>query len=225
MESLLSASALGGQTAGGSGSSSKSGYDPEEQKEVFMKMLTAQLENQNPLDPMKNQEMTAQLAQFSSVEQQIQSNEYLKQLAQKDSSGQRMDAVSLLGRQAWMAEPTVTSRVDGQAHRFRFQLDASQSVKVEVTNADGRLVDEHSLGSQSAGTHEAQWDGTTANGLAAPAGEYTIKAYPEGKEDPEALGTQIRATVQEVRFGDNGAELGIAGGRFIPFDRVAAVSA
>lgn len=228
MESLLNASQASspsGATSSGTTGSGGTGYDPEEQRQMFMDMLTAQLENQNPMDPMKNKEMTSQLAQFSGVEQQIRTNDLLEKMTSNEQSGQRLDAVALLGKQAWLNEETVTSSVTGQAHDFRYQLDANRSVEARVTDANGKTVDRLDLGSQSAGTHQAAWDGQTESGQAAPPGSYRIQVVPKGEDNPDPLGTQTRATVQEVRFGDSGPELGVDGGRFIPFDRVAAVGA
>jgi flagellar basal-body rod modification protein FlgD len=225
MDSLLAASQAGTQASAGKTGGSGSDYDPQEQRQIFMKMLTAQLENQNPLNPMKGQEMTAQLAQFSGVEQQIRTNELLTQLTNKDQGSQRLDAVSMLGKSAWLEENQVTSTVDGQSHRFRFNLDSGRNVEAVVSDGRGNVVDRIALGSQAAGTHTAAWDGQTASGQPAPAGQYRIEVYPKGQESPEPIGTQTESSIQEVRFGDQGPELGIAGGRFIPFDRVAAVSA
>lgn len=225
MEDLLNSSQVSGQSGATGGTSSSSEYDADEQRQIFMDMLTAQLENQNPMDPMKNQDMTSQLAQITSVEEQTRTNDLLKQLTQESQGGQKMDAVSLLGKQAWLEEDSVTSSVQGQEHAFRYQLDANQSVEARVTNANGEKVAQLDLGSQSAGTHQATWDGQTESGQAAPPGDYRIQVYPKGEDNPDPLGTQTQATVQEVRFGDSGPELGIDGGRFVPFDRVAAVAA
>ena len=198
--------------------------DVKKQKEIFMKTLVAQLENQDPMNPMDSKAMTQQLAQFSSVEQQMATNNLLKQMVDGNQGGGRMDAVSLLGKQAWVEDQPAVSASAGQGHDFRFGLDGSGPVRAEVKDAGGNVVRNIDLGTQPSGLNQARWDGTTDSGADAPAGEYTIEVYRQDVEDPEAISTRVASEVREVRYGDNGPELGIDGGYFVPFEQVTAVS-
>lgn len=232
-QSLKSAMAQGEAGAGKSGEASgKSStgkgmdFDVDEQRQMFIKMLTAQLKNQSPTDPMKSKEMTGQLAQFSGVEQQMQTNELLKQLVQDRPGSQRMDAVSLVGRQVWYGQDQVRLQESGEAQRFRARLDHSAEVTARIKDDQGNVVRSLDLGSLDAGTREIRWDGRTGDGQPAAAGRYRIEVSTEGQGEAEgrSLATQIPATVNEVRFGQKGVELGVGGDRFIAFDQVASVA-
>jgi|GEM_PF-1486672 len=231
-QSLKSAMAEGGGAGKAGESPKQSGtgkgmdFDVDEQRQMFIKMLTAQLKNQSPTDPMKSKEMTGQLAQFSGVEQQMQTNELLKQLVQDRPGSQRMDAVSLVGRQVWHGEDQVRLQEAGEGQRFRARLDHSAEVTARVKDPQGNLVRSLDFGTQDAGTREFRWDGRTDNGKAASPGRYRIEVSTAGQGEAEgrSLTTQVPATVNEVRFGQKGVELGLGGDRFIPFDQVASVA-
>jgi flagellar basal-body rod modification protein FlgD len=201
-------------------------FDVDEQRQMFIKMLTAQLKNQSPTDPMKSKEMTGQLAQFSGVEQQMQTNELLKQLVQDRPGSQRMDAVSLVGRQVWYGQDQVRLQESGEAQRFRARLDHSAEVTARIKDDQGNVVRSLDLGTVDAGTREFGWDGRTGDGQPAAAGRYRIEVRTEGQGEAEgrSLTTQVPATVNEVRFGQKGVELGVGGDRFIAFDQVASVA-
>jgi flagellar basal-body rod modification protein FlgD len=232
-QSLKSAMAEGQSGAAQSGEApAKSGtgkgmdFDVDEQRQMFIKMLTAQLKNQSPTDPMKSKEMTGQLAQFSGVEQQMQTNELLKQLVQDRPGSQRMDAVSLVGRQVWYGQEQVRLQEAGEAQRFRTRLDHSAEVTAQVKDERGNVVRTLDLGAVDAGTREFRWDGRTGDGQAAAPGTYRIELTTAGQGEAEgrSLPTQVPATVNEVRFGQKGVELGLGGDRFIAFDQVASVA-
>ena len=232
-QSLKSAMAQGEAAAGKSGgapASSGTGkgmdFDVDEQRQMFIKMLTAQLKNQSPTDPMKSKEMTGQLAQFSGVEQQMQTNELLKQLVQDRPGSQRMDAVSLVGRQVWYGQDQVRLQEAGEAQRFRARLDHSAEVTARVKDDQGNVVRSLDLGTVDAGTREFRWDGRSGSGEAVASGSYRIEVTTEGQGEAEgrSLTTQVPATVNEVRFGQKGVELGGGGDRFIAFDQVASVA-
>jgi len=211
----------GANTASGSGK----GYNPQEEKQVFMKMLVAQMRNQSPSNPMDANKMTEQLAQLNSVEQQIKGNDFLEQLVNQRQGQQQMQAASLLGRQAWVDGSTLRMASSGEGGSYRFNLKESQDVAVQITDQYGRKVHEERLGTLDAGSHEFSWDGTLPDGQAAPAGDYQVRVAPTGEERGDAVTTQVQRTIQEVRFGDSGTEVGIGNGNFLPFDKISAVSA
>ncbi|MFA9461505.1 flagellar hook assembly protein FlgD [Thiohalorhabdus methylotrophus] len=204
-------------------SSSGSGYDPEEQRQLFLKMLVTQMENQNPLDPMKNKEMLSQMAQFSGVEQQIKTNDLLGKLAGQQQS-RNMDAVGLLGKTAWVEGQPARSTGEGQSHKFQFSLDSNGSRVAKVKNDAGKVVRTIDLGSLDSGMQQAEWDGKTDDGKPAPPGTYDIQVMRADVKEPKPQPVQIQSTVQEVRYGEDGTQVGIGDGRFVAFDKVAAVT-
>jgi flagellar basal-body rod modification protein FlgD len=211
---------------GATGGGSKVGtgeYDPEKQKQVFMRMMVAQLEHQDPLNPTKGTEFTAQLAQFTGVEQQIRSNEHLDKLAGKREDQQQWNAMSLLGREVVLDRNSLNLGDSPGKQQFRFQVDEPAQVSARVTDSRGNVVKEIDLGKREAGSHQASWDGTNSDGKPVSGGEYTIQAVP-ARGDGAPYQTRVQTTVQEVNMGDKGVQLGIGQGEKVPFDRVQTVS-
>ena len=213
-----------GEAKGGGGkTASGEDYDPQEQKQVFMKMMVAQLEHQDPLNPTKGTEFTTQLAQFNNVEQQIRSNDYLEKMTSKDDQQQRWNAMSLLGRNVVLDRDSLQLDSNPGKQQFQFQVDAPAHVAARVTDSEGNLVKEVDLGKREAGSHRATWDGTNNKGEPVPGGEYTIRAVP-ARGDGNPYQTQVQATVQEVKMGESGVQLGIGRGQSVAFDQVKTVS-
>ena len=142
-------------------------------QDAFLKMFMAQMTNQNPLDPMDNTEFTAQLAQFSSLEQLTAMNEKLDTLSSLQSAFQEVQVASYLGKEilAYGNQMPVTS---GQAGSTYFNLASDAEVRIIVTNEDGQAVQDVELGRMAAGEQEWTWDGQTSYGQTAPDGIYTI---------------------------------------------------
>lgn len=142
-------------------------------QDAFLKMFMAQMTNQNPLDPMDNTEFTAQLAQFSSLEQLTAMNEKMNGLASLQTAFQEVQVASYLGKEilAYGNQMPVT---DGQAGSTYFNLAAPAKVRIIVTNSDGQTVRDEDLGAMGVGEQEWTWDGLTSYGQAAPDGVYKI---------------------------------------------------
>jgi flagellar basal-body rod modification protein FlgD len=144
-------------------------------KEDFLKLLIAQMENQSPLDPMDNTAFVAQLAQFSSVEQQALTNDRLDTIALAQAGVVSGQSVNMVGKTAVYPGNKVElgSRADAP---FRYQVDGSvSSTKVSIKDANGRLVRTLELGAQQPGIHNGLWDGLTNEGAQAPSGSYTFE--------------------------------------------------
>jgi flagellar basal-body rod modification protein FlgD len=139
--------------------------------DTFLSLLTTQLQNQNPLDPLDTNQFTSQLVQFSSVEQQLKSNDFLSTLVQATQNSSNNAAVSYIGK-------TVTSSgVDsdlknGQA-TWSFNLPQAANVTVTIKDANGNQVYTEN-GSLGAGQGQFNWDGTETDGSIAPEGSYSI---------------------------------------------------
>ncbi|MCA1988850.1 MAG: hypothetical protein LDL07_06860 [Desulfarculus sp.] len=142
-------------------------------QEAFLKMFMAQMTNQNPLDPMDNTEFTAQLAQFSSLEQLTAMNEKLDSLASLQTAFQEVQVASYLGKEV-LAKGNQMPVTDGKAGSTYFNLASSAEVRIIVTNEDGQSVRDVKLGTMGAGEQEWTWDGLTSYGQVAPDGVYKI---------------------------------------------------
>lgn len=138
----------------------------------FLQILTAQLQNQSPLEPLDANEFTEQLVQFSSVEQAIKTNDSLESLIALSASNEATSLVGYLGQNI-TAEGAATSLQNGAAIWHLNASDYASETKVTIRNAAGSIIfsDEGSL---EPGETSYVWDGTTNAGGTAPDGLYGI---------------------------------------------------
>jgi flagellar basal-body rod modification protein FlgD len=144
-----------------------------EQQARFLKLLTAQLKNQDPLAPMDNTQMTSQLAQISTVDGIERMNMTLKSLSDGTQSAQSVQAAALLGKGVLV--PGDKMQLKSGAAVAGIELPtAVDSLVVEIRNANGLLVNTVDLGKKDAGVHGFAWDGKTDSGAQAVDGTYSF---------------------------------------------------
>ncbi|HVZ99586.1 MAG TPA: flagellar hook assembly protein FlgD [Caulobacterales bacterium] len=142
---------------------------------TFLTLLTAQLQNQDPLAPMDSTQFTQQLVQFSQVEQQIRTNEELNTLVAQYQAASAGSALSYLGRDAILASPYSTlGNQEGAKANWAYAFDKTPAnVTLSVKDAAGHVV-YSADGELTSGDHLFSWDGKQTNGSQAPAGVYTL---------------------------------------------------
>ncbi len=139
---------------------------------TFITLLTAQLQNQDPLNPTDSNQFVQQLVSFSGVEQQIRASDQLEKLVALQQGAATGTAVSYLGKTVTLDSPT-TALKDGAAE-WNYSLGSAAGVtKITIKNASGTVV-YSANGETAAGPHTFKWDGKTSQGDAAPAGNYTM---------------------------------------------------
>jgi flagellar basal-body rod modification protein FlgD len=203
---------------------SKSGK--EMGKQDFLTLFTAQLQNQNPLDPVKNEAFVAQLAQFSQLEATTNMQTSMDNLV-KSLAGERMlNSASLIGLK--VAIPDSLSRLDaGGSIEGKIDLpDGASGIMVKVYNEQGGLVQELSAGPQSPGTASLTWDGKDALGNAAPAGLYRLKASAVVNGKTSDVSVNTLATVRSVASNstDGSVSLEVEGGKTVLLSTVQRVA-
>lgn len=139
--------------------------------DMFLELLTVQIKNQNPLDPMDVDKFTDQLTQFSSVEQQIATNRNLETMIESMSASNLSSVVNYIGKEV-EANGATTVLKNGQA---QWSATASQDATGTVTikNSAGATIYTEKVALQK-GTSTYQWDGRSLTGGTAPDGQYTI---------------------------------------------------
>ena len=154
---------------------------------MFLKLLTTQMQNQDPLDPMDTSAYTQQLVQFSQVEQSIQQSQSLKDILNTLKTRDLTDAASLIGRSASLDTPVAGLR-DGAPASWHYATDRPAArVIATVSDADGTTVATRTL---DASAGDFVWDGRDANGNRVPAGAYSLTISAT-----DAAGSRIPATV------------------------------
>ena len=194
-------------------------------KDEFLKLMVAQMNNQNPLEPQGNGEFIAQLAQFSTVEGITNLNTSVGSILSGSQSSQALQASTLVGRKVIVDTDKV--KVDTSAD-FKGALNltaSSPNVWVNVYNDAGSQVNRLNLGQQSSGLVNFTWDGTDASGKKLDAGTYRFEAQANVNDTTTAMKTSLPANVDSVTLGQNGGEmtLNLAGVGSIGISKVQAV--
>ena len=173
-------------------------------RDAFLNLLVTQLQNQDPLNPTDSTEFTAQLAQFSSLEQLGNVNDNLLLLQNFQASINNSQAVSLIGKEI-TANGNLINFADGQPTECNFKLDGDASVVVvSIYDHTGEFVKSFESQNLAAGQHTLNWDGTEQNSNPAAPGNYTFEVQAD-----DADGHNIRTTtffngkVNKVIFENN----------------------
>ncbi|WP_162458828.1 flagellar hook assembly protein FlgD [Desulfosarcina ovata] len=143
-------------------------------KDDFLTLLVAQLQNQDPLNPSDSTEFTAQLAQFSSLEQLQNINDALSDFEVYQSTLNNIQSSSFIGKTITASGDTLTVE-DGVANDIAFELEeSSTSVYIQIYDASGTYVGDIDAGAMAAGQQTVSWDATDDNGTAVDDGVYTF---------------------------------------------------
>lgn len=189
---------------------------------TFLTMLTAQIKNQDPLNPIDSSDYAVQLATFSGVEQQVQTNDLLRDMGAGSGLSGLADLAGWVGMEARVQDATVS--FDGAPVDLYFDKPVgAKTSQLVVATAAG--IEVQRLDITGAGV-PVSWDGTALNGDPLASGSYTVQI-----ESTNAAGTitqtpvETYAAVTEVRAGSEGAEVVLADGRVLAADDVTALRA
>ena len=186
-------------SASSTSSATASTNSMDAQQDRFLKLLVAQLNNQDPMNPVDNAQMTSQMAQINTVTGIQQVNETLKSMAAQFTALQVLQGSSMVGHDVLMDGNTLSLK--NGAAQGAFELAAkAESVKVEVMSPGGQVIDTINLGALDAGRHDVTWDASKYSFQGDPV--FKVKATLGGKDI--ASQTLARATVTSV-----GSEAGI----------------
>lgn len=182
-------------------------------KDDFLRLLTTQLSNQDPLKPVDNQAFIAQLAQFASVEQLQKVGSDLETLLLSQTSQTQLSVAGLVGKEVLFRADGVDLAAGGTA-RLDAQLSAPAQVTAVVQDGSGRTVRTLALGARQSGPLAVEWDGLDDAGNAAPAGHYRVVVT--GRDASGAalpVDARTRGVVDGAAFGADGPLLLVGGAR------------
>ena len=208
------------QAAGLTGAPEAERRDQLGQKD-FLKLMTAQLANQDPFKPMESGEFMTQIAQFSSVQGIQDLQKSFGSFADSMVSNQSLQSASLVGRNVLAPADVGVLTEEGLSGAFGLPSSASE-VTVNVYNSAGELVKRLSLGAKDAGLGEYRWDGTTDSGEPALPGVYDIEVEAMIGGETEQVAHFAQAHVDSVVFGRVGEEpqVNLAGLGSLPVSRL-----
>jgi flagellar basal-body rod modification protein FlgD len=187
-------------------------------QDAFLKLLVAQLQNQDPLNPQENYEFVAQLAQFSSLEQSVGINDRLDQLALQNVGLQNSQVVALVGKQATVKGDIVTLSGQGAIVPITFKIDsAANETSAVIRDSAGRSVRTLTTGPRSSGNVTVQWNGLDDNGIPQPAGAYQVTASARNSADaPIPVTQQSSGRIESVSFDRGFPVLHLGSGVAVP---------
>lgn len=186
----------------------------------FMDLMMAQMNNQNPLDPQKNEDFVAQLAQFSSLEEMQNLNTSVDDAMGQFRSTQALQASAMVGQQVLAEGNTANLGPEGEV-KGAVELDSGTSnLNISVYNESGERVRRMDMGQQGSGSVNFTWDGENDNGDLMEPGNYEIRAEAEYDGKAEEITPQLNANVDSVSLENGGVTLNLAGRGSVPLDEV-----
>lgn len=202
-------------TSSSTGTNSLTGSSASDLQSSFLTLLVAQLQNQDPTNPMQNNELTTQLAQISTVSGIEKLNTTLGSVSGQINNSQSLQASNLIGHGVMIPGTTIlagTSTTDGSSTTsttpFGVELQqAADKVTATITDATGNVVRTIDIGELSAGVHTFSWDGSMTDGSTAPNGSYKV-AITASSGSTQLVAQPLQfALVQGVILGSDGNKL------------------
>ncbi len=173
-------------------------------QEDFLKLMIAQLQNQDPFNPMDNGEFLTQIATFTTATGINQLQASFSRFQQDMANSQALYAASLVGREVKVESTMGYLPADGEMTTIIGVPENINNLTIRVYSSAGELVYQQELGEQEAGEREFRWDGIDQNGRELPPGRYYVSAQTEILGEMYSLPTYAFAKVQSVTLGKGG---------------------
>lgn len=175
----------------------------------FLQLLTTQLQNQNPLDPLDTNQFTQQLVSFASVEQQINMNSQIGTLITLQQASQSTSALGFVGQTVTVSSAAATL-ANGQAS-WSYSSPKPATATFTITNSTGQTVFSTTQAVQT-GAQTFNWNGLDANGSNLPPGQYKMSISAQDSSGQNvAISTQVQGVVDSVDLSKNPPTLSIGG--------------
>lgn len=189
----------------------------------FMNLFVAQMQYQNPLDPMSDSDMATQLAQLNTVNALTTMNNTLNEMMTNQASQNNLQATSLIGKTI-EATGNSLSIQNGVVSNGAYQLSQPGNVTIQISDSSGNLVRQINAGSQDTSMQSIGWDGKNQQGVTLPDGTYTFQVSATDQSgNAVSATTYLLGTVNGVSF-QNGAAVYQVGGNNINFSDILAIS-
>ncbi len=192
----------------------------------FLKLLVAQMKNQDPLKPQENGDFMAQMAQFSQTDGIQKMQKSLENLASSLQSNQALQASALVGRSVMVPGSTGYLQDEGALKGMADLKASATDIRLQVFSSNGVMIREQALGNHQAGEMPFSWDGLNNQGERMTPGSYDMKIFAKVAGLEEQVGTHIAANVNSVTLGRNGegVKLNVAGLGQVNLDDVNQIS-
>ena len=188
-------------------------------QEDFLKLLTTQLQHQDPMEPMENGEFMGQMAQFSTVQGITEMGESIDGLVGMYQGQQISANASMIGKKA-LVDGNWAQLEGGKLAGAIDLTTAANDLRIDVKSETGELMASLGLGSKMAGTQEFSWDGIKHDGTTAPEGNYYLSASAIRDGQATVPAMQVYGTVNSVQMKGNEVTLNVSGQGNVSFNNV-----
>ena len=176
---------------------------------TFLQLLTTQLKNQNPLDPLDTNQFTQQLVQFAQVEQQMKSNDQLSSLVSLEKSAQASTALAYVGATV-VVDGSTAALTNGSA-TWNLNVTKPSTATITIKDSTGQNVFSGTA-AVNPGTQTFTWDGRGNDGRIWPSGNYTLTATAvDASNQSVAISTEVQAVVDSVDLSQSPPVMSING--------------
>jgi flagellar basal-body rod modification protein FlgD len=189
---------------------------------TFLTLLTTQIKNQSPTDPLDTNQMTNQLVQFASVEQQIAMNQNLQRLISLEQTSQLTASAPLIGRRVEVASDQIVLQSGAGAMKLP-PAGVSQTAQITITGTGNRIIRQETV-TLGGGPTTWSWNGRDNSGASVADGAYKVSVMGIGGPRPEALPVTTFGTVTGTERVGNDLQL-LLGQLRVGFDKLLSVSA
>lgn len=187
-------------------------------RQAFLNLLMAQLQHQDPLNPMEDKEFTAQLAQFSSLEQLGNINDGIKSLNEGSNRQDMLGAVSFIGKDIRAYGDSLSKEGEAVSKVYYELEEPVADMYVNIYDSYGVLVRTDKIGARQAGSYEFQWDGKDHNGSDLADGVYGVGIAAENADgEPVMVYTEVSGKVTGVSSESGIPMLRLSDGRSVSF--------
>lgn len=172
------------------------------QTDKFLRLLVAQMQNQDPLNPLDNSQVTSQMAQISTVEGIEKLNSTMSKFTESVTSSRAAGMTNLIGQSVLTAGSSITRSATGTTQAGVDLDKAATQVVVRLLDANGSEVDRKTFSNVDAGTLSFGWTGSDSSGKSYGAGTYRMVATVEGEDSPKATLLNTQQVVGLTQSGD-----------------------
>jgi len=204
MTTTTPATTTGSTTTTGQSTASAASQQLAGNYDTFLEMLTTQLQNQDPLNPLDSNAFTQELVQFAGVEQQINTNSNLQTLIALQASEEATQALQMLGDTATINSGTAPlSNATNTPATWNLSTTAPATGTVTITNSSGAVVYTGTV-SLNAGNNSYMWNGQGNNGTICPDGNYTISVSATSASGQSVTVTpQVQGVISSINVSQN----------------------
>ncbi len=161
----------------------------------FLTLFTAQLQNQDPTNPMQSYQLASQLAQFTTVEQLTQATSQLNGIEQYSGGINNSQILSLVGKTITAQDNSMSLSSGTLANSLNYALSKPSTVTYTVADSNGNTIYSGNIGAQNAGSYSVPWTGTDSSGSTVSDGSYTVTVTAT-PSDGSSAAAAVQTTVQ-----------------------------